>query len=152
MRMRTFTVMAGAAIVLAATATAGSAGHESGPDGHGAPLSAELSGAEEVPGPGDPDGGGTAHITLNPGQRTVCWELTAVDIVPATAAHIHVAPAGLSGPVAVPLSPPSDGSSSGCAEVSRDLVRDILRNPAEYYVNVHNPEYPAGALRGQLSR
>jgi hypothetical protein len=32
------------------------------------------------------------------------------------------------------------------------LAKDILKDPADYYVNVHNAEYPAGALRGQLSK
>jgi hypothetical protein len=32
------------------------------------------------------------------------------------------------------------------------LAKDILKNPADYYVNVHNEEYEAGALRGQLSK
>jgi hypothetical protein len=29
-------------------------------------------------------------------------------------------------------------------------VKDILTNPAAYYVNVHTSDYPAGAVRGQL--
>src|SRR5688572_16770898 len=72
-----------------------------------------LSGAEEVP-PADPDGGGFASITLNIEQRTVCWKLKVSNIAPATAAHIHEAPAGENGPVVVPLSPPTRGTSSGC--------------------------------------
>jgi hypothetical protein len=31
-----------------------------------------------------------------------------------------------------------------------ELVADIAANPSEYYVNVHNKPYPAGAIRGQL--
>jgi hypothetical protein len=34
--------------------------------------------------------------------------------------------------------------------VTRQLARDIVRNPSDYYVNVHNADFPGGALRGQL--
>ena len=118
----------------------------------GRPFSTTLTGAAEVPGPGDPDGNGTAHITLNQGQGEVCFELTAEGIVPATAAHIHVGAADVAGPVVVPLAPPTDGSSSGCVSADADLIKAIRQNPENYYVNVHNAEFPAGALRGQLSK
>jgi hypothetical protein len=36
--------------------------------------------------------------------------------------------------------------------VTRELARAIIADPSGYYVNVHNATYPAGALRGQLSR
>jgi len=118
----------------------------------GRPLSATLTGAAEVP-PGDPDGSGSAAITLNQGQGEVCFELSVSDIAPATAAHIHVAPAGVPGPVVVPLEPPTGGSSSGCVTgVDRDLIKAIGQDPSAYYVNVHNAEFPAGAVRGQLSK
>jgi hypothetical protein len=119
----------------------------------GRTVKTTLSGAAEVPGPGDPDGSGTARITLNHGQGTVCYELTVSGIAPATAAHIHVAPEGVAGPVVVPLAAPTSGSSSGCVEgVDGDLIKAIIQHPDQYYVNVHNGEYPAGALRGQLSK
>jgi hypothetical protein len=123
-----------------------------GSDHGGSSLSTDMSGTQEVPGPGDPDGAGTAVITLNHGQGEVCFELTAVNIDAATAAHIHEAPAGVAGPVVVGLTPPADGSSSGCVSVAGELVKEILENPAGYYVNVHNPAFPAGAIRGQLSK
>ena len=45
----------------------------------------------------------------------------------------------------------ADGDSMACAEgVDKGLIRAIIRNPHLYYINVHNSEYPAGAVRGQL--
>jgi len=118
----------------------------------GRPLSIMLSGAEEVPGPGDEGGSGSAFLTFNPGQGLVCWELTAADIMTPTAAHIHEAAAGFAGPVVVTLSPPEDGSSSGCTSIDSILIKEIIQDPSGYYINIHNSEYPAGALRGQLSK
>jgi 5'-nucleotidase len=120
----------------------------------GAPRVAILSGAFEVPGPGDPDGTGSSEIRLNPGQRTVCWTITAADItLPASAAHIHRGAVGVAGPVVVTLSPPgANGKSSGCAQgVNRALVQEIIDFPERFYVNVHTSDYPAGAIRGQLT-
>jgi hypothetical protein len=145
MRKRLFALVAlvvGLVAVLALTTTAAATG--------GAKRSTTLSGAEEVP-PADPDGTGSAFITLNAGQATVCWELTVSNIQPATAAHIHKAPAGVNGGVVVPLSPPTTGSSSGCTAADPALIADIIENPEQYYVNVHNAEFPGGAVRGQLS-
>jgi hypothetical protein len=117
----------------------------------GAPLSATMTGAAEVPGPGDPDGSGSASITVNPGLGEVCFELSVSDIAPATAAHIHVGPAGVAGPVVVPLAPPTSGTSSGCVSVDRELAMALVQETEDYYVNVHNAPFPAGAIRGQLS-
>jgi hypothetical protein len=119
----------------------------------GVKLSTTLTGAAEVPGPGDPDGAGTASIRLRVGQGQVCHMITASNItLPAMAAHIHVAAAGVAGPVVVTLiTPDVDGSVQGCVAAPRALIKQILMNPAGYYVNVHTSDYPAGAIRGQLS-
>jgi hypothetical protein len=118
----------------------------------GRPFTVQMTGAAERPGPGDPDGTGTATFRVNPGQERICYTLTVADIEPATAAHIHIAPPSDAGPIVVPLEAPTDGSSEGCAPVSRALALEIIRNPGAYYVNVHNAPYPRGAVRGQLSR
>jgi hypothetical protein len=126
----------------------------------GRPLSTDLTGEAEVnaagePNQGDLDGSGSAHITLNQGQGEVCFELHVADIVlPAAAAHIHAAPAGVNGPVVVHFTAPdADGFSSGCATgVDADLIKDIRQNPSAYYVNVHTSDFPGGAVRGQLSK
>ncbi len=131
-----------AALVLAGAASA---------HGTGRPLHADLTGAAEVPGPGDPDGSGSATITVNPGTAEVCWELKTDNIAAATMAHIHQAPVGQAGGVTVALTPPGDGSSSGCKTVDQEQAAALFENPEGFYVNVHNAEHPSGALRGQLS-
>jgi hypothetical protein len=111
-----------------------------------------FSGAAEVPGPGDPDGGGAVLIHISPAQHELCYKLGVFNIAPATAAHVHFAPVGVAGPVVVPLDPPTSGASKGCATVTTALANAIIANPANYYVNVHNAAYPNGAIRGQLAR
>jgi hypothetical protein len=119
----------------------------------GRPLSTDMTGAAEVPGPGDPDGTGTAEVTVNLGLGEICYELTVANIAPATMAHIHFAPAGVAGPIVVNLTPPISGSSADCAEnVNPVVAKNILQHPEQYYVNVHNAEWPSGAVRGQLSK
>ena len=112
------------------------------------PLDAVLVGGNEVPGPGDSDGFGLAKVFIDePG--VVCWKIRVQDVDrPLTAAHIHAGPAGVSGPVVVPLSP----IKTGCVDVKKRLGRSISEHPSQYYVNVHNEEFPAGAVRGQLLR
>lgn len=121
-----------------------------GADGGGRPFRLALTGAAERPGPGDPDGTGTAVLRLNPGQGEVCYEYTTSGLVPLAAAHIHVAPVTEPGPVVIPLPPTSETGGSGCVTASRALILEIVRNPQNYYFNVHTSEFPAGALRAQL--
>ncbi len=118
----------------------------------GRPLSTTLTGAAEVPGPGDADGRGTATIRLNQGQGKVCFFLTASNItLPATGAHIHVGATTVAGAIVVALIPPdATGVSFGCVSASRDLISTIRKNPSNYYVNIHTTDFPAGAIRGQL--
>ncbi len=120
----------------------------------GQPLFANMSGANEVPGPGDPDGSGAAVITFNQGRGEICWAIAVTGIaLPATGAHIHIGDVTSSGGVVVALSPPDEtGFSSGCADVDPEMVKEIRKDPDGYYVNVHSTEFPAGAVRGQLTR
>jgi hypothetical protein len=123
--------------------------------GQGRPFAATLTGAAEVPGPGDADASGTALLTLNQGQGEVCFELSWAGIDgTVTAAHIHVGSATVAGPVVVPLFAgafQSTDSASGCVQdVSEELIKAIRHDPENYYVNIHSDVFPAGAVRGQL--
>ena len=117
----------------------------------GRPLSAILAGDAAIPGPGDPDGSGTATLRLNSGRERICFDIEVADIEEATAAHIHIGTEDEAGPIVVNFDVANNGLR-GCVDVERQLVKQIRKNPQDYYVNVHNGEYPAGALRGQLAK
>lgn len=118
----------------------------------GRKLTVALTGAAEVPGPGDTDGRGTAELRVNPGQTEVCYTLRVSGIETSNAAHIHRGAADVAGPVVVGLQAPAAGSSEGCATVSRELAMELIQSPAAFYVNVHNAPFPQGAVRGQLGK
>ena len=116
-------------------------------------LSTTLSGAAEKPKPGDPDGKGTATVKIDAAKGEVCYDIAVSDIGVATMAHIHKAGPDAAGPPVVPLKAPgADGKVKDCATASAEVVKDILQNPAGYYVNGHNAEFKGGAVRGQLSK
>ena len=144
--MKRTVLIAIAAIAMLIPASAASA------DEGGRPINVAMTGAAERPGPGDPDGTGTASFRINSGQGEVCYTLTVANIEPATAAHIHRAPPTDAGPIVVHLNAPTNGSSSGCAPISRALAKELIQNPGAFYVNVHNTPFPGGAVRGQLGR
>jgi hypothetical protein len=119
----------------------------------GRPLSAALSGANEVPsGAGDPDGSGSARVTLNQGQGVICFDIEVSNIGTIRLGHIHAGVAGVNGPVVVDFNPAVNGLNGCVSNVDRDLVKAIRQHPEAYYVNIHTVEFPAGAIRGQLSK
>lgn len=115
-------------------------------------LIATLSGASQVPGPGDPDGRGAARITFYPFRAEACFEISVVDIDSAVAARINQGAAGEEGPVVIPLAPPTNGFVTGCTSGVSPIVMDaIARNPGDYYLSVYTTQFPDGALRGQIT-
>ena len=117
------------------------------------PLSASLSGAEEVPGPGVDPGTGTAELRLEGDE--ICYELNVTMGETPTAAHIHQGAKGESGDVVVNLNPEfTQGESAfmaqSCIPSGGSVAVPIFDDPASYYVNVHTAEHPNGAVRGQL--
>ena len=143
-------IAAGAAVVVAVVAAlalpAGAAKIDGAKHG-GRPVTLTLTGAAERPHAGDPDGSGVARLTFNAGQEEVCVDIDVTKVAPLTAAHIHVIndPALGFGPVLIPL--PTD---TGCVHADRSVIKAIHKNPERYYVNVHNADFQAGALRGNF--
>jgi hypothetical protein len=66
-----------------------------------------------------------------------------------TAAHIHIAPRGRPGPVAVSLCGPCRSGVRGTANLTSAVLTALEAGRA--YVNVHTPRNPAGEIRGQIA-
>ena len=101
-------------------------------------------------------------MRLNPGREEVCWTVGAITLTSGEAlphvAHIHLAPAGVAGPVVVDLfggsapvaAPTSYPTGTTCVPAPREQIRAIILDPAAYYVNLHNAQHPGGVMRAQL--
>jgi CHRD domain/LPXTG cell wall anchor motif len=114
-------------------------------------LHTKLTGSVEVP-PGDKNASGTAAVKVSDSQ--VCFDVRWSGME-ATASHIHLAPKGKAGAIAVPFfksdQPLNVTRKQGCTEVSATLAKAIKQSPSAYYVNVHSLQFPKGAIRGQLA-
>ena len=110
-----------------------------------------LTGFQEVGAPfdfgkGDPDAFGVADLLIDSITNTIDWEIAVADLaLPLTGAHIHQASAGINGPIVVNFS----GQLSGTGLFDPDLA-SVIANPKGFYVNLHNADFPGGAVRGQL--
>lgn len=143
---------------------------DGGPDpveGEDQVFYAELTTEQEVPQPVVmTDASGDAVFFIN-GDGTLSFEVIVVDIQNVTAAHIHVAPPGETGPVVVTLfmgefSTEDDGTGTLAtgtitdADLQGELegmtLGDLLAEmeAGNTYVNVHTEQNPAGEIRGQL--
>ena len=118
---------------------------------------AVLTSDEEVPGCAtatNSSRGTFVAMVTDQTTGTVEWMLIANnlpgDIV---AAHIHLAPKGVAGPVVQPLAP-TPGAENGVIGTGTfsnpALVAAMQANPDGYYVNVHTNVCPPGVIRGQL--
>lgn len=125
------------------------------PANAGKPLATALQPQQEVaPFVGVAGASGRAELRLNSGQGRICVDLTTsgFDLV---LAHIHEGAAGTNGGVVVDFTGLIEGDAAvGCVAVSRDLVKEIRKNPADYYVNTHQGLPGTDAffqgVRGQL--
>jgi hypothetical protein len=126
-------------------------------------LMANMNGTQEIDPEtgeneaGDTDGTGKARITLRPNNDQVCYRVSWRNIGSPNMAHIHAGERGTNGGIVVTLFmqesplPGSINAVEGCANDVPDSTSDEIRdNPRDFYVNVHNADFPGGAIRGQL--
>jgi hypothetical protein len=123
-----------------------------GKPGTGTLREAELTGAEVVPGPGDPDGSGMGRFHFYPMKNKICYRVTVSGIQTATKAHLHMGDAGEEGGmVKLNLLPPRNSARECVRDLGERFIKKIAHNSSSYYVDVHNDDFPNGAVRGQLS-
>lgn len=125
-------------------------------------FTATLSGSNEVP-PKITMATGEATFMLSDDGGTLTYTITVANINDVIAAHIHLAAAGVNGPVVVPL---FAGSFSGSGVLAQGTITSanlggllagmplsalIERiDSGNAYVNVHTIVNPGGELRGQI--
>jgi hypothetical protein len=127
-------------------------------------LTASMYGEEEVPGPGDESIYGDAYVDVYSESGEVCftvfveaWE-GGFDLADVTAMHIHAGAAGVSGdpvvtfPLTIIEDPDFGNYFQDCIDgLDTELLDEIADDPESFYVNVHTGDFPAGAIRGQLT-
>jgi chitodextrinase len=114
-------------------------------------VATSLNGARAVGAAGDPDGSGFAGLVFD--GDAVYYYARVTDVAAPTAAHVHRGRAGENGPVVIGFTADpllTDGVIVGSVATSAALAGEILADPTAFYVNVHNADFPAGAVRGQL--
>ena len=113
-------------------------------------LTAEATADQESAGGAEgASASGEFRVDVDAGQ--FCYTVTAEGLDGADAMHIHKGGAGVDGDVVIPLDPKAIDGGETCTDAETDLLQAIVDNPGGYYLNVHTPDFPDGAARGQLA-
>jgi hypothetical protein len=119
------------------------------------PLSARISGAQEVPANAS-TAKGTLEGIFDPYSRVIAFRFEYSGLTAnATAAHFHIAAAGSNGPVVVDFV--GQGFQTGNKSGEYVKVLTLTQTQADaliagrVYVNIHNPSFPGGEIRGQIN-
>lgn len=113
----------------------------------------ELTSGEVVPS-GSGDEGPDTHAFVRygvSGDGRFCVEGQVDNVAKPLVLDLHQAPAGQNGErIATLYGPTEIRNYMSCVELGPGLGRAINKNPEEFYLDIHNDEYPGGALRAQL--
>ena len=112
-------------------------------------ISTAMNAAQEVPAPKGDVSAARGTFSAQVTASTLTWEMTFTALTGAAgAAHIHIAPRGQAGGVAVPLCGPCQSPASGTANIDAAVLTALQTDGA--YVNVHTATNAPGEIRGQI--
>jgi hypothetical protein len=102
--------------------------------------------------PAGGEAGGHGFFSYTIDGTEFCWTLSWRGIADPLDGHVHFAPRGTAGPIAIDLDTDDVGGPdvSGCRMITAALASAITSDPGAYYVNLHNAGFQAGAIRGEL--
>jgi hypothetical protein len=146
-------------VVIASSLIFGAAGMAAASPAQAVTLySANLAGAQVVPGPGDPDAVGFVDLSFgidpeqpNRGRICAAWDITDLDPAGASA-EIGLGQLGEAGATFAAVTPPDpEGPATDClSDLDLPTVQAIVDDPTGFFVQVRNDEFPDGAIRGQI--
>jgi hypothetical protein len=110
-----------------------------------------LEGGQGVP-PVATAAGGTFAVTIDTLDSTLVAHANTSGADDATAAHLHDAYAGTTGPVAIGLTQDAaDVTRWSAVNAPLDANQLAAVSNGRYYINVHTPANPPGEVRGQVA-
>ena len=120
-----------------------------GPDGDS--LRANMSGDQVGPEPGAPNAVGIANLFVDLGRGVLCYRMGYDGINRPDGAHVHAGGPGQNGRPVIDLHPEMNGDE-GCVGADPTALHNLRDHPEAFYLQLHTPENPDGAMRGQIFR
>ena len=115
--------------------------------GHAADIQVKLSGDQEIPAV-QTSATGAGTITIN-ADKSISGAITTQG-VQATAAHIHSAPPGKSGPPVVTLEAKGENGWAVPAGTRLTDEQYAAYQAGHFYINVHSAAHKPGEIRGAV--
>ena len=112
----------------------------------GSCFNAACTGAQEAP-PNASTGFANAHMVVEPDDHITLTGMFSA--VPVIAAHVHMGPIGVAGPIVFPLTWSNTTGELSATFQATPLDLANLR-AGLWYVNLHSSAFPGGEVRGQL--
>jgi hypothetical protein len=116
----------------------------------GAPAPPTSFNVSLVPfGGGSPSGSAQAIVNIEPAKGELCWQFSQLMNVPSpTVARLYRTFPGASGDGGYFLD--QKYTPSGCIKKDPIILELMVNKPEQFFVNIHDRQFPGGAVRGPL--